>query len=137
MIKAFEYVFAAVGGFLGYYLGGFDGVLNALLTLTIIDYITGVLCAVSKKELSSGIGFVGISRKILIFALVGVANIVDNQIAGNGSALRTATIFFYMANEAISIVENAASLGIPLPKKLVDVLKQLRKTDESEGNNDV
>ncbi|MFA5658298.1 MAG: phage holin family protein [Oscillospiraceae bacterium] len=132
MLRIIEAVITAVGGVLGYVLGGFDGMLQALLVLVVIDYITGVLCAVSKHELSSSVGFLGISRKVLIFALVGVANIVDIQIISKGSALRTATIFFYMANEAISIIENAGILGLPLPKKLIAVLEQLKNDGKED-----
>ncbi len=135
MLKIIDSAAGAVGAVLGYVLGGFDGMLSALLIFVVIDYLTGVLRAVSEKKLSSGVGFIGISRKVLIFALVGVANIVDTQILGQGTALRTATIFFYMANEAISVLENAGAVGLPLPKKLLDVLKQLRKKEDG-GNTD-
>lgn len=118
---------ATIGGWLGYYLGGCDGLLYALITFVVVDYITGVMCAIQNRELSSEIGFRGISRKILIFLLVGVANIIDVQVIGTGSVLRTAVIFFYLSNEGVSIVENASILGLPVPQKLQDVLKQLNK----------
>ena len=118
--------FAAIGGFIGWFLGGCDGLLYALLAFVVIDYITGVMCAIENHELSSEVGFHGITRKILIFLLVGIANIVDMQLIGNGSVLRTAVIFFYISNEGLSIVENAAVLGLPIPNELRNVLKQLR-----------
>ena len=109
--------------------------LYEVITFIIIDYISGCLVAISKKELSSEIGFKGISKKIIIMALVGVANIVDLQILGQGSALRTATIFFYIANEGISILENAGQLGLPLPKKLVGILKQINTEEDNDDDN--
>lgn len=99
----------------------------------VIDYITGVMCAVADKKLSSTVGFKGICRKVLIFLLVGIANILDVQVIGSGSVLRTAVIFFYISNEGVSLVENAAHLGLPVPDKLKDVLEQLHDRDGKEG----
>lgn len=125
--------FAAIGGWLGYFLGGCDGLLYALIAFVVIDYITGVMCAVADKKLSSTVGFKGICRKVLIFLLVGIANILDVQVIGTGSVLRTAVIFFYISNEGVSLVENAAHLGLPVPDKLKDVLEQLHDRDGKEG----
>ena len=127
--------FAMAGGGLGYFLGGYDGLLYALIAFVVVDYITGVLCAIADKKLSSSIGFKGICRKVLIFTLVGIANIIDVQVIGTGAVLRTAVIFFYISNEGLSIVENAAHLGLPIPEKLRNVLKQLhdRAEDDEEG----
>ena len=119
----------AFGGFLGWFLGGFDGFLYTLVAFVAIDYITGVMCAVNDHTLSSAIGFRGICRKVLIFALVGLANILDVNILGQGSVLRTAVIFFYLSNEGVSMLENAAHLGLPIPDKLKDVLAQLNEMD--------
>jgi len=91
-----QLVFAAIGGWLGYFLGGFDGLLYALIAFMVVDYITGVMCAVVDKSLSSAVGFKGICRKVLILALVGIAHILDANVIGDGSVLRTAVIFFYM-----------------------------------------
>lgn len=129
-----QMVFAAVGGWLGYFLGGCDGLLIALVVFAVVDYITGVMCAVSDKELSSKVGFRGICRKVLIFVLVGAGHILDTQIIGDGSVLRTAVIFFYLSNEGVSLLENAAHLGLPIPKKLRDVLAQIH--DRAEGGED-
>lgn len=118
--------FTAFGGFLGWYLGGWDGFLYALTVFIVIDYLTGLMCAILEKKLSSEVGFRGIFKKVLIFALVGVGHIVDTQIIGDGSVLRTAVIFFYLSNEGISIVENAVRIGLPVPQKLKDVLLQLK-----------
>ena len=127
-----QMVFAAIGGWLGYFLGGCDGLLYALIAFAVIDYITGVMCAVADKKLSSTVGFKGICRKVLIFLLVGIANILDAQVIGSGSVLRTAVIFFYISNEGVSLIENAGHLGLPIPEKLKSVLEQLHDRAEKE-----
>lgn len=127
-----QFVFAAVGGWLGYFLGGCDGLLYALIAFVVIDYITGVMCAITEKKLSSEVGFKGICRKVLIFLLVGIANILDVQVIQTGSVLRTAIIFFYISNEGVSLLENAAHLGLPVPEKIKVVLKQLHDKSEEE-----
>ena len=131
-----QFVFAAVGGWLGYFLGGCDGLLYALLAFVVIDYITGVMCAIADKNLSSEVGFKGICRKVLIFLLVGIANVLDVQVIGTGSVLRTAVIFFYLSNEGVSIIENAAHLGLPIPEKLKAVLEQLHDRAENEKEDE-
>lgn len=128
-----QMVFTAIGGWLGYFLGGCDGLLIALVVFVVVDYITGVMCAIADHKLSSAVGFKGICRKVLIFLLVGIANILDVQVIGSGSVLRTAVIFFYISNEGVSLVENAAHLGLPVPDKLKDVLEQLHDRDGKEG----
>ncbi|MBR5529177.1 MAG: phage holin family protein [Oscillospiraceae bacterium] len=130
-----QIVFAAVGGWLGYFLGGFDGLLYALIAFMVVDYITGVMCAVVDKTLSSAVGFKGICRKVLILALVGIAHILDANVIGDGSVLRTAVIFFYISNEGVSLLENAAHLGLPIPEKMKEILVQLhdRKSNPGEG----
>lgn len=112
-----QLIFAGIGGWLGYFLGGCDGLLYALIVFVVIDYITGVMCAINNHTLSSEVGFKGICRKVLIFLLVGIANILDIHIIGSGSVLRTAVIFFYISNEGVSLLENAAHLGLPVPEK--------------------
>ena len=129
-----QLIFAAVGGWLGYFLGGCDGLLYALIAFVVIDYITGVMCAISDKTLSSEVGFRGICRKVLIFLLVGIGNIIDVQVIGSGSVMRTAVIFFYLSNEGISLIENAAHLGLPVPDKLKAVLEQLHDRAEKGGD---
>jgi len=122
---------AAVGGFLGWFLGGLDGFLYALIAFVVIDYLTGVLCAIADKKLSSEIGAKGIFKKVLIFSLVGIAHILDTEVLGDASgALRTAVIFFYLSNEGVSILENSSHLGLPIPEKLKTVLQQLHGKDE-------
>ena len=130
-----QVAFTALGGFLGWFLGGVDGFLYALIAFVVIDYITGVLCAISDKNLSSEVGFKGICRKVLIFTLVGIGNILDVYVLGVTGVLRTAVIFFYLSNEGVSLLENAAHLGLPIPEKLKEVLEQLhdRATDEKGG----
>lgn len=127
-----QFSFAAVGGFLGWFLGGCDGLLYALIAFVTVDYVTGVMCAVVDRKLSSSVGFKGIFRKVLIFVMVGISHILDTQVIGNGSVLRTAVIFFYISNEGVSLLENASHLGLPVPEPVKTVLKQLH--DRSEGN---
>ena len=129
-----QLVFAAVGGWLGYFLGGCDGLLYALIAFVAIDYITGVMCAISDKTLSSEVGFKGICRKVLIFLLVGIGNIIDVQVLGSPGVLRTAVIFFYLSNEGVSLLENAAHLGLPVPDAIKTVLEQLH--DRAEGKEE-
>ena len=129
-----QLAFAAVGGWLGYFLGGCDGLLYALIAFVAIDYITGVMCAISDKTLSSEVGFKGICRKVLIFLLVGIGNIIDVQVLGSPGVLRTAVIFFYLSNEGVSLLENAAHLGLPVPDAIKTVLEQLH--DRSDGKGD-
>ena len=131
-----QLIFSAVGGWLGYFLGGCDGLLYALIAFVVIDYITGVMCAIINRELSSAVGFKGIFRKVLIFLLVGIANIIDVQVIGTGAVLRTAVIFFYISNEGMSLLENAGHLGLPIPEKIKTVLEQLHDRAENgkEGN---
>lgn len=125
-----QFVFTGIGGWLGWFLGGCDGLLFALLVFVTVDYITGVMCAILDKSLSSEVGFKGICRKVLIFLLVGIANILDVQVIGTGSVLRTAVVFFYISNEGISLIENAAHLGLPIPAKMKEVLEQLHDRSE-------
>ena len=110
--------FAAIGGALGWFIGGLDGFLYALIAFVVIDYLTGLLAAGVQKKLSSEVGFKGIAKKIAIFLLVGIANIIDVDVIQNGTALRTAVIFFYLSNEGLSILESAGNIGLPIPEKL-------------------
>jgi toxin secretion/phage lysis holin len=128
--NAIQIAFSAVGGWLGYFMGGFDGFIYALIVFVVADYITGVMVAIYEKRLSSEVGFKGICKKVLIFLLVGVANVLDVQVIGSGSVLRTAVIFFYISNEGISLLENTAKLGLPIPEKLKLVLEQLKEKEE-------
>jgi toxin secretion/phage lysis holin len=123
----------AIGGFLGWFLGGLDGFLYALIAFVVIDYLTGVMCAIADKKLSSEIGAKGIFKKVLIFVLVGVGHIIDSQVLGDGGAIRTAVIFFYLSNEGVSLLENAAHIGLPIPEKLKSILEQLHDRDDKKG----
>ena len=127
-------VITAIGGWLGWFLGGCDGLMYALIAFVVIDYITGIMCAITDKTLSSAVGFRGIFKKLLIFILVGVANILDVNVIGDGSVLRTAAIFFYLSNEGVSMLENAAHLGLPVPEAIRTVLEQLHdRASKEEG----
>ena len=127
----------ALGGWLGYFLGGMDGLMIALIVLMTLDYVSGVMCAIIDKKLSSAVGFKGICKKVFILMLVGVAHIIDLHVVGTGSALRGAVICFYMSNEGLSLLENAAHIGLPIPDKMRDILSQLhdkeRTTDQGDG----
>ena len=128
-----QVVIAAIGGWLGWFLGGCDGLLIALVIFVIIDYITGFMCAIVDHRLSSDIGFRGICKKVVIFLLVGIAQILDVNVIKTGSILRTAVIFFYLSNEGVSILENAAHLGLPIPDKLKAILEQLHNRAEKSN----
>ncbi len=131
-IQTIQALFTATGVFVGWFLGGLDGFMYALLAFVLIDYLTGIMVAVLEKKLSSEIGFRGIFKKILIFILVGIGNIIDVYIIGNGSAVRTAVIFFYISNEGISIFENIGKIGLPIPEKLKRALEQINEEDKNE-----
>ena len=130
-----QVVFAAVGGGIGWFFGELDGFFYALLAFVVIDYLTGVMCAIADRSLSSEVGFRGIFRKVLIFVMVGAGHILDAQVIGSGDALRTAVIFFYISNEGVSLLENAGHLGLPIPEKLKDILAQLHDRAE-DGKGD-
>jgi len=127
-----QVTFAAIGGWFGWFLGGADGFLYALIAFVVIDYITGVMCAIVDHKLSSTVGFKGIFKKVLIFTMVGIGNIIDVQVLGQAGVLRTAVIFFYISNEGVSLLENAGHLGLPIPAKLKEVLEQLHDRAEKE-----
>ena len=127
-----------IGGWMGYFLGGLDGLMIALVIFVVLDYVTGIMCAIADKKLSSSVGFKGICRKVLIFLLVGVAHIVDLHVVGSGSVLRGAVVCFYLSNEGVSMLENAAHLGLPVPEKLKVILEQLHDREapgDPTGNN--
>ena len=135
--NSIQIIFTGVGGWLGWFLGGCDGLLYALIAFVVIDYLTGVMCAINDRNLSSEVGFRGICRKVLIFLLVGIANILDVQVIGTGSVLRTAVIFFYISNEGVSLLENAARLGLPVPDAIKVVLEQLHDRSEEKKDGDM
>ena len=124
----------AIGGWIGWFLGGVDGMLIALIVLMALDYVSGVMCAVEDKKLSSAIGFKGICKKVQILMLVGVANILDVNVVGSGAILRGAVICFYLSNEGLSLLENAAYPGLPVPAKLKAILSQLHDRAEKEAD---
>ncbi len=130
-----QVIIAGIGGWLGWFLGESDGLLYTLIAFVAVDYITGVMCAVADKKLSSQVGFKGICRKVLIFALVGIGHILDTQVIGAGSVLRTAVIFFYLSNEGVSLIENTAHLGLPVPEKIKEVLSQLHDKEHQKKNS--
>lgn len=131
-----QMAFSIIGGWLGYFVGGVDGQMTALIIFMGIDYITGLMCAVVDKKLSSAVGFKGICKKALIILLVGVAHIVNLHMVGTGSALRSAVVCFYLSNEGVSLLENSAHLGMPIPDKLKTVLEQLHDRNDKDNTTD-
>ena len=126
-----QLAFSAIGGWLGYFLGGVDGLMTALIIFMATDYVTGLMCAIVDNQLSSRVGFKGLFKKMLIVILVGIAHIVDLHVVGTGEALRSAVICFYLSNEGVSLLENAAHLGLPIPEKLKAILAQLHNRDDA------
>lgn len=133
VIEFIKPIFASIGGFVGWFLGGVDGFMYALIIFVVVDYVTGVMVSVLRKKVSSAVGFRGIFKKVLIFSLVAIAHVIDVHLITNGSAIRTAVIFFYISNEGISILENTAKIGLPIPKSLRNILEQLNREDEDHG----
>lgn len=135
--KSIQAVLTVVGGALGYFVGGLDGLMIVLLAFMVIDYITGIMCAIKDKSISSKVGFSGICKKILILVLVGMSNLLDIYVLQTGSMLRTAVLFFYISNEGVSILENAGKLGLPIPAKIKNVLAQLHdKAEDTSSSTD-
>ena len=130
-----QIIFAAFGAVIGGFIGGVDGIMYTLIAFVIVDYITGVMCAIIDKALDSEVGAKGIFKKVMIFLLVGIANMIDVNVIGQDAILRTAVIFFYLSNEGLSILENSVRLGLPVPDKLRAVLKQLREESGEEDKN--
>lgn len=133
--SVFGAIVATIGGIIGWIWGDFTPLLAALIVCMVLDYISGVACAIVRKDVSSEVGFKGIVKKILILMLVGVAHVLDAYVLNSTPVLQSAVTMFFIANEGISLVENAAGLGIPIPKKMLEVLKQLKlKGDSTEKN---
>lgn len=130
MNNAVKSIIAAVCAMFGFVFGDLNGLMIALVALIILDYISGVIAAVVEKKLSSEVGAKGIAKKIFMLLIVAVANIVDINVIGEGHVLKSVTVVFYIANECISLIENAGQLGVPVPKKLLDVLEQLKSKEE-------
>ena len=129
LVNTIQMIVAVLGGYIGYFLGGWDGFLYALVAFVVIDYITGLMVAVLEKRLSSAVGFRGIFKKVVLFSLVSVGHIIDSRLIQSEGVIRTAVIFFYLSNEGISILENTAKIGLPIPEKLKAVLEQLNQEE--------
>ena len=128
----FKSAIVAIGAAIGIFIGRADGLLITLIILAVADYITGVVSAAVQKKLSSQVGFIGIAKKLFMFALVGVGNLVDVNVLGGSAVLRSAIMCFYIANEALSIIENAGELGLPIPTKLKELMEQLRSKNDGK-----
>jgi toxin secretion/phage lysis holin len=141
MRKVYDVFLVGSGAVLGFMFGELDGLFYALIALVLLDYLSGVAVAIARRCLSSEIGFRGICKKIMVFIVVAVANIIDTRVIESGSALRTAALFLFISNEGVSLLENAACLGLPIPEKLLGVLEQIKPKGagnikkESEKNN--
>ena len=129
LVNTIQMIVAVLGGYIGYFLGGWDGFLYALVAFVVIDYITGLMVAVLETRLSSEVGFRGIFKKVVLFSLVSVGHIIDSRLIQSEGVIRTAVIFFYLSNEGISILENTAKIGLPIPEKLKAVLEQLNQEE--------
>ncbi len=132
IVTSIQILISSLGGFLGWFLGGTDGFLYALLFFIVVDYLTGVMVAILQRKVSSEVGFRGIFKKVVILCLVGIGHILDTKVVHSGNVMRTAIIFFYLSNEGISILENVAFIGLPVPKKLLDVLIALKAKNSEE-----
>ena len=133
-----DFIFASFIGIMAWFFGGLDGFFQVLLAFSVVEYLSGVAVAWAKHQISSRIGFNGILRKSVMFALVGVANLVDNTFLGSSDAVRTVVVLFYIGNEGISIMENAYTLGVPFPDALKKRFLQFIKQDNQDIpiNND-
>ena len=130
MDNIFKNIMAGLCTILSFLFGDIEGLMVALIALIILDYISGVIAAAVEKRLSSEVGAKGIAKKIFMLLIVALANIVDINVIGDGHVLKTVTVVFYICNECISLIENAGRIGVPVPKKLLDVLEQLRDRDD-------
>lgn len=130
MDNIFKQIMAAVCTLISFLFGDIEGMMVALIALIVLDYISGVIAAAVEKRLSSEVGAKGIAKKIFMLLIVALANIVDTSVIGDGHVLKTVTVVFYICNECISLIENAGRIGVPVPKKLLDVLEQLRDRDK-------
>ena len=126
----FTFIWGLIVGMLSYLFGEFDGFLQVLITLSAVDYLSGLCVGYERKNLSSATGFKGIARKVMIFALVGIANLIDKELLNDAHTLKTAVCLFYIGNEGMSIIENADKLGIPLPNALIKRFKQYKEEHE-------
>lgn len=133
----FKLALGEAGAIIGFFIGGADGLIKALIVFAIVDYITGVAAAAIEHKLNSEIGFKGITKKLLLFCIVGVAHVLDLYVLGTGAVCRSAVVLFYIANEGLSIIENVARCGLPIPDKLKIILEQLKENSNDGSGKDV
>ena len=133
----FKLALGEAGAIIGFFIGGADGLIKALIVFAIVDYITGVAAAAIEHKLNSEIGFKGITKKLLLFCIVGVAHVLDLYVLGTGAVCRSAVVLFYIANEGLSIIENVARCGLPIPEKLKIILEQLKEDSNDGSGKDV
>lgn len=133
----FKLALGEAGAIIGFFIGGADGLIKALIVFAIVDYITGVAAAAIEHKLNSEIGFKGITKKLLLFCIVGVAHVLDLYVLGTGAVCRSAVVLFYIANEGLSIIENVARCGLPIPEKLKIILEQLKEDNNDGSGKDI
>lgn len=131
-----RYIFTSIGTLITSILGGWDTVLQVLVAFVVIDYFTGVLAAWYRKELSSEIGAKGIAKKILIFVMIAVASLIDRTGVIEEPIFRTLACWFYIANEGLSILENTAKIGVPIPESLKKALLAINTKASTETKPD-
>lgn len=134
--KGISTISAVLGTCVVCFLGGWDKIIQCLVVFMVIDYVTGIISAYYTKELSSKVGFIGIAKKVVIILIITVAVMFDKAVGNTDMVFRTATCFFYIANEALSILENATKLGLPLPKKITEALIQLKNKENYEKESE-
>ena len=132
----FKVMIGEIGAIIGFFIGGADGLIRALIIFAVVDYITGVAAAAIEHKLNSEIGFKGITKKLLLFCIVGVAHVLDLYVIGSGAVCRSAVVLFYIANEGLSIIENSARCGLPIPEKLKIILEQLKESNNESIRRD-
>ena len=128
-----DFIICALLGFITWFFGGINELLQVLIAFSVIDYVTGIVAAGLNHELSSRVGFRGIMRKIEMFMFVGMAHLLDSYFPGDAGNIRTFVCLFYVVNEGISIIENAEKIGVPIPKPLHNMLAKLHDMTQAGG----
>ena len=126
-----DFLIAAFLGFITWFFGGIDGLLQVLIAFSVIDYITGIIAACLNHELSSRVGFRGIVKKMILFMFVGMAHLLDSYLPGDSGSIRAVVCLFYVVNEGISIIENADRIGVPIPRPLHNMLAKLHEMTQT------
>jgi toxin secretion/phage lysis holin len=134
MDKMLNLYLGILGATVSYFFGGWSALLDALLLFVIIDYVSGVIAAGKDGQLSSRVGLIGIAKKVFIFFLVAIAHKIDVTLGGQTHFFRDSTIFFYLSNELLSIIENGGRIGLPIPEPITRAVKVLKGRGGQSGN---